>query len=114
MINPNRLNKDVDYDVTINAGATKYYAFLEDTDTDDYTPFHNLTVFNTGNQAIKVFLNGASGSRLIPAGTIAKMENKLISNLKIINEGAVQATFTLNLNNDVSDNEYLQAIYEGK
>jgi len=107
----NRLNKDFSYDLSISASAQDYYDFESDTTTDQYSPFKNLTLLNTGTENLKVYINGQSGFRLVPSGTILTLENQEISFLRVVNTSATTtATGTLQLNNDYSQKELINEL----
>lgn len=106
-----RINKDFSYEVVIAASDFEYFDFEKDRDTDRYAPFKNATLLNTGTEAVKLFLNGQSGFKLIPAGTIFTLEDQEITYLKLVNVSSTnQAELTLQLDNDYSQKEYLRMI----
>lgn len=109
-----RKNKDFAYEVTIAAGNEEYYDFKNDSNTDDYAPFKNIQILNTGAADLKVYFNGQTGYKLVPAGTILDRQDLSIEYLKIVNDSAVSATFTFTLDNDVSEKELLKALVLGK
>jgi hypothetical protein len=107
----NRLNKDFSYELSISASAQTYYDFENDTTTDQYAPFKNMTILNTGTVGLKVYTNSSSGYRLVPAGTILSLEDQDITYLRIVNvSGTTTANATLQLNNDLSQKELLKTL----
>lgn len=110
-----RKNKDFAFEVTILANKEAYYDFQSDKNTDDYAPFKNIQVLNTGTEDLKIYFNSQTGYKLIPAGTILDRENLNIEYLKFVNTSSSNsATFTFTLDNDLSQKELLKALVLGK
>lgn len=110
-----RLNKDFAYEVTISPSSSEFYDFEGDTETDDYTPFKNIQIVNSGTETLKVYFNNQKGYKVVPKGTIFNREDVNISYLKIENTSAVNnAVFTMTLDNDFSQKELLKALVLGR
>lgn len=110
-----RKNKDFAFEVTISPSGEEYYDFENDVNTDDYAPFKNIQVLNTGTEDLKVYFNGQSGYKLVPAGTILDRQDLSINYLKIVNTSSTNnATFTFTMDNDLSQKELLKALVLGK
>lgn len=97
-------NLNANFTFTTAAGATETKDLLEPATTDangtvtqGYAPFYNLYVVNTGTTDILIRINGALGYDVVPAGTIAGIENELISSFTVTNAGAVAAAFKVKL-----------------
>jgi len=103
-----RKNKTFSYSLSIAPAQNEYFDFEKDKDTDAYAPFKNMDIFNTGNSPLKVYINGESGFKFIPAGVIFGEENKNISHLRIENSGTAQANFIISFNNDFSQKELIE------
>lgn len=107
----NRLNKDFSYTGTPGAETSDYYDFEEDTATDKYAPFKNVVIQNTGTTSLRVYRNNQAGYRLLQKGVILELNDQEITFLRIYNESSTTAgAYTLELNNDYSEKEYLKEI----
>jgi hypothetical protein len=110
-----RKNKDFAFEVSLIANGEEYYDFKQDTNTDDYAPFKNIQVLNTGAADLKMYINGQNGYKLIPAGTILDRQDLSIEYLRIVNaSSSLAANFTFQLDNDMSEKELLKALVLGK
>lgn len=109
-----RLNKQFGFEVTLTSGGTEFKDFNEDQNTDDYVPFENLNVLNTGTEDLKVFINngGVNNFRLVPSGTILELEDQEIYNIRFENQGTNNATFTYQVNNDLSQKKIAKAMLD--
>ena len=103
------------YDINIDAGGFKYYDFREMFSTDDYLPFRNFTIINTGATDIQVYINDSKFSFYIPKGTIYQEKGLNIYKMKIVNIDTTKATeIRLIIDNRLSEIDYLRALVLGK
>lgn len=114
-----KLNKQFSYEENIVASGYSYKDFREDRETDDYAPFENISILNTGTEHIKMFINNEENFRLIPSGTILELNDLFINNVKFENTSSTNnAEFTFQVNNDLSEkkilNEMLNLMVTGK
>jgi len=107
----NNKSKDFAYEVSIAANDFEFYDFADSSETDDYAPFKNIQILNTGTENLKVYFNNQNGYKLVPAGTILDRTDLNISFLKIVNTSATAvANFTMTLDNDVSEKQLLKEL----
>ncbi len=103
------------YDINIDAGSFKYYDFREMYSTDDYLPFRNFTLINTGTTDIKVYINDSNFSFYVPKGTIYQEKGLNIYKMKIVNTDTTKATeVRLIIDNRLSEIDYLKVLVFGK
>ena len=113
-----RKTRDFSYTETPAASAIKYWDFASDptligTNTDDYLPFSNVTVFNNGSTDLKYRENQQDGYKYIPAGTIMELNNREIMFASIENVSSTTAgSYIVVFNNDVSQLEVLKKLAE--
>ena len=117
-----RLNKDFTYtQSSIADGDTDTYDFINgsnlvtQSNTDDYAPFENVTIYNNGVVDLRVFINSnqADTYKILPKGVILSLESvKPISIVFVENAsgGGTAGSYQLNVNNDVSQLSLLKRI----
>lgn len=93
------------------ANAKEIIDFKYNVNTDDYAPFRNLQIFNTGEVAIKVYLNNQSGFKYVPAGVILPLNDYGVNRIVIENTSATEsANFVINADNDITELTCLKKI----
>lgn len=84
----------------LQAGEEKFFNFQEIDKTQDYMPFHNMTIINEGLNDILIYINQVEQFLLIPSGTIKELTNEWITSLRVKNRSNTgEADFTLSVDN---------------
>lgn len=114
-------NVKINFASSISASSTKHYDLDSPTlkddhgqETDDYAPYKNLFIYNSGSVDLKLFLNQRRGYDLIPAGTIYKIEDDNITFVAVKNTAASAGEYTLTLDNEDTQLSILKSLKNGQ
>lgn len=123
MTDYNAKNNKFTFNKAIGSSALHSFDFKQKTyngadtakNSDDYAPFRNVKIINTGTTDLKLKKNHGDDYDLIPAGTIYDPEaDQSCTYLSIENDSSTtEGEYTLTVDNDLRTFDIMQQILRG-
>jgi len=107
-------NKTFTYELNLGAGSFQYFDLENNVQTDAYTPIKNITIINTGQTEMRVYINDSKNYIVVPKGTIYSDKGRHIYSVKIVNKDASNTiTGYLTLDNKITELDLLKMLVFG-